>query len=522
MRQRLERLARAFFRPVAFVSKEFVQVVRQPQLILTLIVAPFLVLLLFGVGYTGADPPLRTVLVLPADAGLPMDVETYRDEFVAQFELVEVTSDREGAVQRVNDREIDVAVVFPEDASELIGSGQQATIELFYNELAPWQRGWLRFYSRAQTDEINRRVLIEAVRNARQESDLLSLRTYSGETDPLRQQLNEQVAAGNYGDARETVAEMRGATQNTAASALQLTGLLVGVSLGWAGGENPVPSERVEQFQSANQQLSDIDDTLASLDRSLQTPEDSETIQSDLDRLTEQQQGYAAFSAGLPEFPPEVLVSPFASDETNLAPTSPSFVAYYAPGVLALLVQHIAVTLTALALVRERLRGAVELFRIAPVSAGEILAGKYLSYLAQSAVLVAILVGTMFVALDIPMLGEYWQLVLMLALVVAASLGLGLAISATARTETQAVQLAMLVLLASVFFSGFFLPVETLVPWVRAVSYALPVTYGIEGLQLVMLRGERPPVWLLGALAAMAVLLTVLASFLFQRQFRRT
>lgn len=79
----------------------------------------------------------------------------------------------------------------------------------------------------------------------------------------------------------------------------------------------------------------------------------------------------------------------------------------------------------------------------------------------------------------------------------------------------------MLVLLASVFFGGFFLGLESLAPYVRVISYALPVTYGIKALQAVMLRGEAPAWWVLPALGAMALLLFIVSTALFRRQYRR-
>ncbi len=108
-----------------------------------------------------------------------------------------------------------------------------------------------------------------------------------------------------------------------------------------------------------------------------------------------------------------------------------------------------------------------------------------------------------------------------LALLIVASLSVGFLISAVSNSESQAVQLSMLVLLASVFFSGFFVAVETLLPFVRVVSYLLPVTYGIRGLQSVMLRGEQPPLYVVTALAAMAIFLFVLSTTIFRHQFRR-
>ena len=80
------------------------------------------------------------------------------------------------------------------------------------------------------------------------------------------------------------------------------------------------------------------------------------------------------------QIPPDVVASPTSVDAKNSAPISPSISDFYAPAVLALVLQHMAITLTALSLVRERLSGAIDLFRVAPVRTLEIVVGKYLAY----------------------------------------------------------------------------------------------------------------------------------------------
>jgi ABC-2 type transport system permease protein len=54
---------------------------------------------------------------------------------------------------------------------------------------------------------------------------------------------------------------------------------------------------------------------------------------------------------------------------------------FYAPSVLALILQHISVTLGALSIVREQARGTLEMFRITPTSIFSIILGKYLGYI---------------------------------------------------------------------------------------------------------------------------------------------
>jgi ABC-2 type transport system permease protein len=120
----------------------------------------------------------------------------------------------------------------------------------------------------------------------------------------------------------------------------------------------------------------------------------------------------------------------------------------------------------------------------------------------------------------VPLLGDPWLVAGVIGLLVAASLGMGLIISVISDSERQAVQLALLLLLASVFFSGFVLPVSEFTQGVQIASYALPVTHGIRLLQDLMLRGDTTAWWQLGVLIALTLAFLVLTVILLRRQMR--
>ena len=188
-----------------------------------------------------------------------------------------------------------------------------------------------------------------------------------------------------------------------------------------------------------------------------------------------------------------MLAAPFSVEPTNTVPAEPTAIGFFTPAVVALLLQHIAVSLASLSMVRDRLLGAMELYRVA-VRPLEIILGKSLSYGLLLGVVGAALVLLVNQLLGVPILGDPAWAVVTLALLLFSSLGLGFFIAGLAQTETQAVQLAMLVLLASIFFGGFFLPLDTLWGPIRAISYLLPVTFGSIDLREVMLRGATPEI----------------------------
>jgi ABC-2 type transport system permease protein len=93
-------------------------------------------------------------------------------------------------------------------------------------------------------------------------------------------------------------------------------------------------------------------------------------------------------------------------------------------------------------------------------------------------------------------------------------------ISVVSDSERQAVQLSLLTLLASMFFSGFVLRIEEFQPAVQVAAYALPVTHGIAMLQDLMLRGTVTAPWQLAALVGIGGVLIVISWLLLTRELR--
>ena len=194
---------------------------------------------------------------------------------------------------------------------------------------------------------------------------------------------------------------------------------------------------------------------------------------------------------------------------------------FFGPAVFALVIQHLAITLTALSMVRERLSGQMDRFRVAPVTSMELLVGKYVAYAVLSLAVSARRRRAAGRRARRPAAGQLGPFVGIVLLLTFASLGVGLLISLIADSERQAVQLSMLILLASVFFSGFVLPVTDFATWMQYLAYALPVTHGIASLQELMLRGGVRETWMLGALLGIGIVLYV-GSLLRLRRVIRT
>jgi ABC-2 type transport system permease protein len=233
-------------------------------------------------------------------------------------------------------------------------------------------------------------------------------------------------------------------------------------------------------------------------------------------------QNYAISIGGhdVSEVPPDVIAAPTRAEVINLAPTSPTIIGYFGPAALALVLQHLAVTLIALSIVRERASGALDRFRSSPMRATEVVAGKVAAFGLLGGLIAAISVWLLVGVLGVPMLGSVAAIALVIGLLLVASLGLGLLISVVSDSERQAVQLSLLTLLASMFFSGFVLRIEEFQPAVQVLAYLLPVTHGVALLQDLMSTGTIGQPWQVAALAVIGSVLLVMSWLRLRRELR--
>lgn len=239
-------------------------------------------------------------------------------------------------------------------------------------------------------------------------------------------------------------------------------------------------------------------------------------------RGAEAGQTYAITISGkdLSDIPPDVIASPTKAVVQNLAPIAPSVIGFYGAAALALVLQHLAVTLIALSIVRERSGGALDHFRSSPLRATELALGKVAAFGLLGGAIAGLSVWLLVNVLGVPMIGAPGAVAGVIILLLVASLGLGLLISVVSDSERQAVQLSLLTLLASMFFSGFVLRTEEFSTPVQLMSYVLPVTHGISLLQDQMLTGAFAAPWQLVALGTIGAVLLATSWLLLRRELR--
>ena len=159
------------------------------------------------------------------------------------------------------------------------------------------------------------------------------------------------------------------------------------------------------------------------------------------------------------------------------------------PGLIGVILTLTMVLFTAVAIVRERERGNLELLITTPVSTPELMIGKIGPYIAIGLIQVSIVLLAGALLFHVPLVGSLLDLYLAALLFIAASLGLGLLISTFAKTQFQAMQLTVFTFLPSILLSGFMFPFEGMPRFAQWLGQLLPLTYFVRLMRGILLRG---------------------------------
>jgi len=165
---------------------------------------------------------------------------------------------------------------------------------------------------------------------------------------------------------------------------------------------------------------------------------------------------------------------------------SPNF---FLPGLTAVLLLNVTTFLTAFSIVREKERGTLEQLFVTPVRPMGLLLGKLLPYLVIGFFELCMILFAMRFIFSVPIHGSVFLLAFLSLPYIFVSLSLGILISSKATTQAQAMQLAFLTILPSIFFSGYIFPRETMPKFFFYFSYLIPATYFINITRGIILRG---------------------------------
>jgi len=201
---------------------------------------------------------------------------------------------------------------------------------------------------------------------------------------------------------------------------------------------------------------------------------------------------------------------------------NPDFVTpfYMVPGILGIILTMTMVMITSMAIVRERERGTLEQLIVTPLKSHELMLGKIIPYIFVGYVqaTLALLVG--IVVFDLPVRGSLSLLYGLTSLFIIASLTLGVLISSFAKTQMQAMQMSFFVFLPSILLSGFMFPREAMPKLFYYAGNIIPLTYFLEILRGIILKGIGLQfLWLQMLALCLFITITLLVSI---KKFKKT
>jgi ABC-2 type transport system permease protein len=199
-------------------------------------------------------------------------------------------------------------------------------------------------------------------------------------------------------------------------------------------------------------------------------------------------QGLTALPVFAPSAPPGATATFALRPYYNPERRSP---VHIVPGLCGVILTLTMVLFTAIALVRERERGNLELLITTPVLPFELMVGKILPYVAIGYVQVTLILGLGRLLFDVPFTGSPLDLAVGAGFFVAASLTLGLFISTAAKTQFQAFQMTFMSFLPQMLLSGFMFPFDGMPRPAQWMAEVFPLTHFLRIVRGVVLRGAQ-------------------------------
>ncbi len=190
------------------------------------------------------------------------------------------------------------------------------------------------------------------------------------------------------------------------------------------------------------------------------------------------------------------------------------------PGLIGVILTMTMVIFTAMAIVRERERGNVEMLIATPLSSAELTLGKVLPYIGIGLIQVTLILLLGLVVFGVPVRGSLLAVYAASLAYIGATLALGILISTIARTQFQAMQMAFFLFLPQILLSGFMFPYDGMPRAAQWLAEVFPLTHFLRLIRGIMLRGAGlGELWpSLAALAAFIVVVLMLAVTRFRKR----
>ncbi len=189
------------------------------------------------------------------------------------------------------------------------------------------------------------------------------------------------------------------------------------------------------------------------------------------------------------------------------------------PGLVGVILTMTMVLFTAVAIVREKERGNMELLINTPVKTSELMLGKIIPYILIGLLQLVIIFTLGWYFFQVPIRGSELHVLLAALVFIATNLSLGLLFSTLAGTQFQAMQMTFFFFLPSILLSGFMFPFDGMPAFAQNIAELLPLTHFNRLIRGIVLRGaDIMSMW--DELLALVIFMTIALSLAILR-FRK-
>lgn len=165
---------------------------------------------------------------------------------------------------------------------------------------------------------------------------------------------------------------------------------------------------------------------------------------------------------------------------------APNFV----PGVMAFILLIICVLMTAIAIVREKETGTLEVLLVSPMKPYVIILAKAIPYFILSVIILISILILSVTVLDLPIKGNLFLLFGISIIFIITNLLLGIVISILTQTQQTAMLISLVgTMLPTLMLSGFMFPVENMPVPLQVVGNVIPAKWYYEIVKNIMIKG---------------------------------
>lgn len=166
---------------------------------------------------------------------------------------------------------------------------------------------------------------------------------------------------------------------------------------------------------------------------------------------------------------------------------------FMVPGILVILLTMVGAFLTALNIVKEKEIGTIEQINVTPIRKHHFILGKLIPFWIMGQVVLTLGLLIARLVYGISPLGNIGLIYLFSSVYLMAVLGLGLLVSTVAQTQQQAMLIAFFLMMVFILLGGLYTSIESMPEWAQWIAAFNPVSYFIDVIRMVVLRGSRLP-----------------------------